>query len=114
MRLAGIDAPEKGQAFSRRSREHLARLVLGETVTVQWSKRDGYDRLVGTVYFGGRDINLEQVRAGLAWWYRYYADEQSPTARRRYESAEREAQGERRGLWADRRPVPPWAWRHAL
>ena len=111
VRLAGIDAPEKGQRFSNRSRDHLASLVHRQDVIVQWRKRDDYDRLVGIVFINDRDINLEQVRAGLAWWYRVYAPEQTYEARRMYELAERQAQQDQRGLWADRKPVPPWAWR---
>lgn len=32
VRLAGIDAPEKGQAFGQRSKEHLSDLVFGKAV----------------------------------------------------------------------------------
>ena len=64
-------------------------------------------------YLEGRDINLEQVRAGYAWWYRGYAAEQSDESRGSYERAETEARQAQRGLWADARPVPPWVWRRA-
>jgi endonuclease YncB( thermonuclease family) len=113
VRLAAIDAPEKGQPFANRSRDHLARWVLDRTVRVRWYKRDEYERLVGTVLLNETDVNLEQLRAGYAWWYRQYAHEQSSVARRDYERAEREARRTRRGLWADERPVPPWHWRRS-
>jgi hypothetical protein len=61
---------------------------------------------------GGRDVNLEQVRAGLAWHYKYYQDEQSPADRRLYADAETEARSAGRGLWADPDPTPPWDFRH--
>ena len=111
VRLAGVDAPEKGQRFSNRSRAHLSALVRRQSVVVIWHKRDSYDRLVGVVYREDRDVNLEQIRAGYAWWYRAYAAEQSYDSRRSYESAELEARQQRRGLWIDNRPVPPWKWR---
>ena len=113
VRLAGIDAPENGQRFSNRSRDHLSALVRRHHVRVVWHKRDSYERLVGVVYLEGRDINLEQIHAGYAWWYRGFAGEQSYATRGLYARAESEARQERRGLWADARPVPPWAWRHA-
>ena len=47
IRLAGIDAPERGQAFGTKSKEHLATLVAGERVDVEWSKRDRYKRSLG-------------------------------------------------------------------
>ena len=113
VRLAGIDAPEKGQRFSSRARDHLGALVRRQQVVVIWHKRDSYDRLVGIVYLDSREVNLEQLRAGYAWWYRAYAAEQPHDARTSYERAELQARQERRGLWADPSPVPPWAWRRA-
>src|SRR5262245_8588253 len=77
VRLAGIDAPESGQRFSSRSRDHLHALLRRQHVLVVWHKRDSYERLVGVVYLEDRDINLEQVQSGYAWWYRGYAGEQS-------------------------------------
>ncbi|MGA7982360.1 MAG: thermonuclease family protein [Chromatiaceae bacterium] len=59
-----------------------------------------------------QEIFLRMVRAGLAWWYRKYANEQSPADRLLYEDAENKARAERRGLWTDPDPVPPWEWRH--
>ena len=111
VRLAGIDAPEKGQPYANRSRNHLASLVRRKVVIVRWHKRDDYHRLVGVVFVKGRDINLEQVQVGLAWWYRAYAAEQTAQERRMYERAERLAQRKRRGLWAEHEPVAPWDWR---
>jgi endonuclease YncB( thermonuclease family) len=64
------------------------------------------------VLIEGSDVNLGLVEAGMCWWYRKYADEQSVVDRRLYESAEDGARAARRGLWADPDPVPPWEWRH--
>ena len=54
-----------------------------------------------------------QVERGMAWFYRQYQREQSPNDRRLYESAEVAAIAEKRGLWRDADPVPPWEFRHA-
>jgi endonuclease YncB( thermonuclease family) len=59
------------------------------------------------------DAGLAQLTAGLAWHYKQYAKEQPRAERERYAAAEQEAHFERRGLWADLRPVPPWDWRHS-
>lgn len=40
IRLAGIDAPEKSQAFGSRSTKHLSNLIFGKTVSVEWTKKD--------------------------------------------------------------------------
>lgn len=111
IRLAGIDAPEKGQAFSSRSRQHLAQWIQRQEVIVDWHKRDDYGRLTGVVIAFGHDINLEQVRAGMAWWYRAYAHEQRPADARLYAAAEQEARIAKRGLWSSHEPMPPWEWR---
>jgi endonuclease YncB( thermonuclease family) len=108
VRLGGIDAPEKGQAFGHTSRQHLADLVAGQRVDVEWYKRDRYGRIVGKVLREGRDVCLEQVRAGMAWHFRKYAAEQSPEDRKVYAKAEEQARASKAGLWSDVRAVPPW------
>jgi endonuclease YncB( thermonuclease family) len=82
-------------------------------VTVEWSKLDRHKRIVGKVLDGQQDVNLALVRDGLAWWYRKYANEQSPVDRNLYEAAEAKAKTERVGLWSDPAPVPPWEWRRS-
>lgn len=111
VRLAGIDAPERRQAFGGRSRETLSQMVAGRTVVVESNKLDRYGRSVGVVLVDGRDANLAQVQAGMAWWYRAYSREQSAADQTAYASAEEVARTQRRGLWAHRKPVAPWDWR---
>lgn len=108
IRLAGIDAPEKAQAFGQRSKEHLSSLVFGKQVTVEAEKRDRYRRTVGTVMVDGRDANLAMVVAGLAWHYKKYEGEQALSDRLLFAAAEREAREGRRGLWYDQNATAPW------
>ncbi|MGH8655011.1 MAG: thermonuclease family protein [Gammaproteobacteria bacterium] len=51
------------------------------------------------------------MQTGLAWHYKRYEREQSPEDRVAYMRAEEKAQAERRGLWRDPHPVPPWEFR---
>ncbi len=113
VRLQGIDAPERGQAFGTVSRQNLANLIFNRQVTVEYDKLDRYGRIVGKVLVDGRDICLEQIRAGLAWHYKQYENEQSPEDRRLYAEAEREARAARRELWRDESPTPPWDFRRS-
>ncbi len=69
IRLAGIDAPERKQAYGLASRKHLASIVAGQTVTIEYQKRDRYGRIVAKVLLDGIDVCLEQVKAGFAWHY---------------------------------------------
>ena len=49
IRMDGIDAPEKRQAFGNVFWESLAVQVVGQSVTVEWDKVDRYGRKVGKV-----------------------------------------------------------------
>lgn len=111
VRLAGIDAPELKQAFGQASKRNLSALVFGKTVVVETEKRDRYDRQIGTVLVEGRDANLAQIEAGLAWHYKQYAKQQSPVDQKLYSEAESDASSSRRGLWKDRNPQAPWDFR---
>ena len=113
IRLAGIDAPEKKQAFGERSKQNLAARVFNKTVNVEWDKQDRYGRTVGKVMVNGVDANLEQIKAGLAWWYEKYRKEQSAEDQRRYAEVEQQAKAMRVGLWRDPEPLAPWDWRNA-
>ncbi len=70
IRLAGIDAPERKQAYGLASRKHLASIVAGQQVRIEYQKRDRYGRSVGKVLLDGFDACLEQVKAGFAWHYK--------------------------------------------
>lgn len=111
IRLAGIDAPEKGQPFGQKAKENLSRLVFNQMVLIDGEKRDRYGRLVAKVLIDGTDAGLEQVRAGLAWHFKQYEREQSQADRKKYAVAEEEARKEKRALWQDAAPVPPWEFR---
>ena len=85
--------------------------VAGKFVVVDYDKRDRYRRILGKVMLNDEDMNLEQVRAGLAWHYKKYQKEQSPEDREFYSESEIEARKDKRGLWYDANPVPPWEYR---
>ncbi|MDP3842593.1 MAG: thermonuclease family protein [Oxalobacteraceae bacterium] len=111
VRLQGIDAPERGQAYWKASKQHLADGVYLRQVVVEYDKKDRYGRIVGHVRHEGRDMNLEQLQAGAAWFYRKYAKELSADVRANYAVAEIAASRDRRGLWREEQPVAPWDWR---
>ena len=111
IRLVGIDAPEKKQAYGQKSKENLSTLVAGKYVVVEYDKLDRYKRVLGKIMLNGKDMNLEQVSSGLAWHYKKYQGEQSQADRIMYSEAEVDARDARRGLWQDPEPVPPWEYR---
>lgn len=111
IRLAGIDAPELGQAYGKASRDNLAQLVAGKQVGIEGSKYDRYGRLVGAVLLDGKDQNIRQLRAGLAWHFKKYQNEQTREEREAYAQAEESARAAGIGLWREKQPTPPWDWR---
>jgi len=111
IRLTGIDAPERGQAYGTKSKDHLSDSVAGKFVVVEYEKRDRYERILGKVLLSNEDMNLEQIKAGLAWHYKKYQMEQAPEDRELYSQVEIKAREARRGLWHDPEPVPPWEYR---
>ena len=112
VRLAGIDAPEKAQAFGQASKISLSDQIFGREVAVSWEKKDRYGRIIGKISVDQRDVCLEQIRRGMAWHYKQYARDQAPDDRGAYAEAEVAARAARAGLWHDLAPVPPWEWRH--
>ena len=78
----------------------------------EWKKLDRYGRTIGKVTADGVDCGLRQVELGMAWHYKAYAKDQSREDRESYAGAEERAKAERRGLWSDADPVPPWEYRH--
>lgn len=106
VRIDGIDAPEKGQAFGNRAKEYLSSLIWGESITVCVSKTDRYGRSIGKVSTPAiGDVGLEMIKAGYAWQYRDYNNDKL------YTTAENNARKLLKGLWQDRNPIRPQDFR---
>ena len=108
IRLHGIDAPEKSQAFGKKSKRAASELSFGQEVTVEEHGRDKYGRTLGEVVLpDDRSLNQEMVRSGHAWRYRKYSDDAT------LDHLERSARHSNRGLWQDEDAMPPWEYRKA-
>jgi endonuclease YncB( thermonuclease family) len=111
IRLQGIDAPEKKQAFGEKSKQSLHDLVHGKQVRIEYDKEDKYGRIVGKITLDDLDICLQQLVLGMAWHYKKYQNEQSVADRVVYNDAELKSKSLKLGLWADETPMPPWEFR---
>jgi len=107
VRLADIDAPELGQAFGQRSKQSLSDLCFGKPAALAIQGSDRYERTLARVRCAGVDANREQVRRGMAWVFDRYVKDRS------LYSDQEAARSTGRGLWADPKAMPPWAWRRA-
>jgi len=105
IRLTSIDCSEKGQPYGQRAKQFTADMVADKVVKIWQTDTDHYRRIVGFVFVGDKNLNKELLSDGLAWHYKYYS--------RDPEIAEFEfkARSDKRGLWAEQDPVPPWDWR---
>lgn len=106
VRLWGIDAPEKGQAYADEARNRLKELCEGKAVRLEIKDTDQYGREVAIVWLGKKNINLQMVIEGLAWHYAYFAPDATDLA-----AAEKAARKARKGLWKDKNPVNPYEFR---
>jgi endonuclease YncB( thermonuclease family) len=111
IRLAGIDAPEKAQAFGNAAKKHLGELVADKQICTSGSKIDKYGRTVAKVMLDGADIDLQMVKDGYAWHFKKYEGEQSQEDRDAYASAHDQAKSDTIGLWSEPDPIEPDAWR---
>lgn len=105
IRLSGIDAPERRQAYGNVSRNHLYNMVRNKFVYAEVHDKDRYGRYVAKIIIDNIDINAEMLKTGLAWHYKQY--DKNP----KYARLEQEAKENRRGLWIEKNPIPPWIYR---
>lgn len=107
LRLANIDAPERNQAYGKKSRRALTKLCKGNkiVVTAQFVGIDKYNRHLGNLHCNQTDVALYLVEHGLAWHNAKYSNDLKT------QNAEQLARQKRIGLWKSKKPIPPWAWR---
>jgi endonuclease YncB( thermonuclease family) len=105
VRLSEIDAPESSQAFGSRAKQELSKLCFGRQATLAVQTKDRYDRLVARVACNGTDAQSHMVGSGYAWVYEFYAKDRSLSG------LQNQARSDRKGLWRDDEPVPPWLFR---
>jgi endonuclease YncB( thermonuclease family) len=111
LRLASIDAPEWNQAFGDQAKSALSSM-LGQGVTLNCFQVDT-DRWQRAIVFvvatsaqgQSIDVNATLVSEGLAWHAVKHSDD--PTL----EQLQQQARSQRRGLWAENNPLPPWEFR---
>lgn len=105
VRLHGLDAPERCQAWGPEAARALAGRVLGRAVRVEGLGHDDHGRLLARVWRDGEDVGVALVQAGHAW---------SDGRGRRggpYADREADARAARRGLFADQRALRPREFR---
>ncbi len=62
VRLANVDAPEKGRPGSAKATEALRRMIEGKEVRIDTVSRDKYRRAVAKVYDGRKSVNKAMMK----------------------------------------------------
>lgn len=107
IRFYGIDAPEYDQPFGEDAKQFVVNMISGKLVRMLAGDVDRFGQTICDVYVEENLVNLEILRAGLAWYNAKFAPGAVELA-----AAEAEARAARRGLWSDPKRVPPWQWRN--
>lgn len=106
IRIYGIDAPEKKQAFGNKSKGYLSSLIFEKRIIIDVQSKDRYGRYIAYVYSPeGNDISLLMLHEGMAWHFKKYDNNKV------YEDAENVAQKAKRGIWSDPQAMAPWDFR---
>ena len=116
VRLVGIDAPETGgrkhpaQPFSRQAKEAFSRMITHTTFTLKSYGTGSYNRVLAELFAGGRNVNLELLRLGVAEVYQ--GKMPAGLDRAAYLDAQKEARQHQRGIWSlGSRYESPRLWR---
>ena len=100
IKLAGIDAPGTKLDFGQAAKENLSALALDKNVLVVLSKTVTDGSAVGKILQDGKDINIEQVKVGMARHNEDAVLEQSEETRQLYKDAEIAAKTIKIGIWS--------------
>ena len=105
IRLYGIDAPEENQPYGNKITKFLKDKLESKQVTINYSSKDRYGRIIGKVYYDGIYINELLIKIGGAWHYKQYSNDVN------LNNAEQSAKKNRLGIWNQELVIPPWEWR---
>lgn len=115
VRIAAMDAPEKGQPYGKMARGRLSEMLKSRKVTIQPVEKgyDRYGRVLGRVFFGERDIALVMIEEGLATYYRPFCRDYPEDKKKynydpqKYVRAEQEARSAQKNIWSRSAPTLP-------
>ena len=108
IRLYGVLAPENSQPYAGQATAFMAKLALGQTVHVIPMGKSRQKQVSAEVLLDGKSLNDQLVREGFAWW------NHKQTRGGRLQTLQAAARAERRGLWEDPDPIPPWDWKKGV
>jgi micrococcal nuclease len=105
LRITDIDAPERNQRYGKQARRTLMKLCKDAEIEVAFTGIDKYQRDLGYLTCNTIPVSQYMIEQGYAWFNVRYSSNWS------LQVIENEARAARRGLWKQKKPMPPWEWR---
>ncbi len=103
--LDGIDCPEISQDFGKEAKDFTSSKIFKKKVTVHIKSYDSIGRVVGRVLVDDKDLSLELIKEGLAWYDKQYGSDKV------LKKEQKKAKKRKKGLWSEPNPVAPWVYR---
>jgi endonuclease YncB( thermonuclease family) len=91
--------PQHAEPYAGYSRQRLSNLVLRQMVAVEYTERNQYGHLIGTIFLNGEDVCLDQIAVGLARFDPQAANNLKTSRRELYASGEERARNSGTGVW---------------
>ena len=111
VRVAGFDAPERGQPFSKVARERLVALTEGGA-RCHCERKDKYGRQVCTVRTPpGENVAVIMLREGLGCIDPRFEGQAHPQDRLAAREALAQAKSQQLGMWSEAKPVCAFDYR---
>lgn len=119
VRIAAMDAPEKGQPYSKMAKNRLEQILKSKNVTIKpvGKGHDRYGRVLGHIFLDGQDVALMMIQEGLATYYRPFCRDY-PEDKEKYNykpaiyiDAENEAKSFQKNFWLTAKPTLPCLYR---
>ena len=100
-RLESVSTPRRGQPYHDEARQFVEKLV-GDSPVAIHKTFESRGRSYGYVVVDGKNVGDELLKAGLAWHYKRASKSE------RLAEMESTAKKEKKGLWSESAPTPPW------
>lgn len=105
VRLYGIDCPEMNQPYGVEAKEILIKHIEDSPLEVKELSTGKYGRKICKIKVKGIYLSEILLLNGLAWVYeKYYKGNE-------YQVYQKYAKNNKRGIWSQNNPIPPWKWR---
>lgn len=99
VKCQAVAVPKHGTPYADSSRQRLSSIVLRQMVGVEYTERNEYGHILGTIFLNDKDICLDQIAVGLAWFDPQTQNSLKTSRRQLYASSEEHARNSGTGVW---------------